>query len=104
MSRRQEAQLQSILEVDRLVHEPARLAILTVLASADEVDFLFLQKVLGLSKGNLSSHTQKLEGAGYLETLKTFRGRLPATSFRITPEGKQALETYQAQLRKALGP
>ncbi|HJV91178.1 MAG TPA: transcriptional regulator [Holophagaceae bacterium] len=104
MSRRQEAQLQSILEVDRLVHEPARLAILTVLASAAEVEFLFLQKVLGLSKGNLSSHAQKLEGAGYLETLKAFRERLPVTSFRITPEGRAALETYQAQLRKALGP
>lgn len=104
MSRRQETQLQSILEVDRVVHEPARLAILTVLASAEEVEFLFLQKVLGLSKGNLSSHTQKLEAAGYLETIKAFRARLPVTTFRITPEGKQALEAYQSQLREALGP
>ncbi len=103
MSKRQEAQLQSILDIDRVIHEPARLAILTVLAAAEEVEFLFLQKVLGLSKGNLSSHTQKLEGAGYLETLKAFRGRLPVTTFRITEEGRTALEGYQAQLRKALG-
>lgn len=103
MSKRQETQLHSILEIDRVVHEPARLAILTVLAAAEEVEFLFLQKVLGLTKGNLSSHTQKLEGAGYLETLKTFRGRLPVTTFRITEEGRHALEAYQTQLRKALG-
>jgi len=93
-----------ILEVDRVIHEPARLAILTVLASAEAVDFAFLQQVLGLSKGNLSSHSQKLDAAGYLETLKTFRGRVPATQFRITPEGRTALEAYQSRLRKALGP
>lgn len=103
MSMRQEAQAQSILEVDRVVHEPARLAILTVLAAAEEVEFLFLQKLLGLSKGNLSSHTQKLEAAGYLETRKAFRGRSPVTTFRMTPEGIVALETYQANLRKVLG-
>jgi DNA-binding transcriptional ArsR family regulator len=102
MTRRQEAHLQSLLEVDRVVHEPARLAILTVLAAAEEVEFLFLQKVLGLSKGNLSSHAQKLEGAGYLETLKSFRGRLPATAFRITPEGREALEGYQSRMRQIL--
>ena len=54
----------AILDLDRMVHEPARLAILTVLASAEEVAFLFLQRVTGLSKGNLSSHTQKLEAVG----------------------------------------
>lgn len=104
MSRRQEQQVQSILEVDRVIHEPARLAILTVLASAEAVEFRFLERVLGLSKGNLSSHAQKLEGAGYLETLKSFRDRIPMTTFRITGEGRAALESYQAQLRKALGP
>lgn len=102
MTRRQEAHLQSLLEVDRVVHEPARLAILTVLAAAEEVEFLFLQKVLGLSKGNLSSHAQKLEGAGYLETLKSFSGRLPVTAFRITPDGRDALEGYQSRMRQVL--
>ena len=92
----------AILDLDRMVHEPARLAILTVLASAEEVAFLFLQRVTGLSKGNLSSHTQKLEAGGYLETLKTFQRRIPVTSFRITEDGRAALRTYHMQLRALL--
>lgn len=98
-----EAALQTILDLDRMVHEPARLAILTVLAAAEEVEFLFLQKVTGLSKGNLSSHAQKLEAAGFLETRKSFRGRIPATAFRITATGRAALEAYHQQLRTMLG-
>ena len=94
--------LEPILTVDRMVHEPARLAILTVLASAEEVAFLFLQRVTGLSKGNLSSHTQKLEGAGYLETVKVFQGRIPVTRFRITEAGRTALAAYHQQLRALL--
>ena len=94
--------IQPILALDRMVHEPARLAILTVLAAAEEVAFLFLQRVTGLSKGNLSSHTQKLEAAGFLETLKTFQGRIPVTSFRITEEGRTALGAYHQQLRALL--
>ena len=94
--------LQPILTLDRTVHEPSRLAILTVLSAAEEVEFLFLQRVTGLSKGNLSSHTQKLEVAGYLETVKAFRGRIPVTSFRITDEGRVALKAYHKQLRALL--
>ena len=92
----------AILDLDRIVHEPARLAILTVLASAEEVAFLFLQRVTGLSKGNLSSHTQKLEAAGYLETVKVFQGRIPVTSFRITEDGRTALHLYHQQMRALL--
>ena len=98
----QESQAHSILDLDRMVHEPARLAILTVLAAAEEVAFLFLQKVTGLSKGNLSSHTQKLEAAGFLETVKAFQGRIPVTTFRITEEGLAALQAYHHQLRALL--
>ena len=97
-----ETDLQSILDLDRMVHEPARLAILTVLASAEEVAFLFLQRVTGLSKGNLSSHTQKLEAAGYVETVKVFQGRIPVTSFRMTKDGQVALHAYHKQLRAML--
>lgn len=94
--------MKAIQDLDRMVHEPARLAILTVLSAAEEVEFLFLLKVTGLSKGNLSVQAQKLEGAGYLQTLKAFRGRVPVTSFRITAEGKAALLTYHNQLRALL--
>ena len=92
----------AILDLDRTVHEPARLAILTVLASAEEVAFLFLQRVTGLSKGNLSSHSQKLEAAGYLDTVKAFQRRIPVTSFRITEDGRTALRAYHQQLRALL--
>ena len=94
--------LQPILTLDRVIHEPARLAIITILASAEEVEFLFIQRVTGISKGNLSSHTQRLEGAGYLETLKSFRGRIPVTSFRLTEDGRTALLAYHRQLRALL--
>jgi DNA-binding MarR family transcriptional regulator len=94
--------LRSIMDLDRMVHEPARLAILTVLAAAEDVEFLFLLKVTGLSKGNLSVQTQKLDAAGYVQTTKGFRGRVPVTSFAITAEGRKALAAYHAQLRALL--
>ncbi len=97
-----EAPLKSILDLDRMVHEPARLAILTVLSAADEVEFLFLLKITGLSKGNLSAQAQKLETAGYLKTIKAFRGRIPVTSFKITPNGKQALITYRTHMKELM--
>lgn len=95
--------LQSLLDLDRLVHEPARLAILTVLAAADEVQFKFLEEALGLTRGNLSSHVSKLEDAGYLTVTKAFEEKLPVTSYRITARGRKALETYRAAMLQGLG-
>ena len=94
--------VQSILELDRVIHEPARLVILTVCNSAEEVEFKFLETATGLSKGNLSSHTSKLEQAGYLEVHKAFRGKMPVTSFKITFAGRDALGAYWAALRDAI--
>lgn len=96
------ADLEGFLTVDRVVHEPARLVILTVLAQAEEVEFRFLETVCGLTKGNLSSHISKLEEAGYVTVRKFFRGKLPATSLRITRPGRAALRKYRVQLSKAL--
>ena len=96
------ADLESLLTLDRVVHEPARLVILTVLAEAEEVEFRFLERVTGLTKGNLSCHIAKLEEAGYLVVKKFFRGKLPATSLKITRSGRSALKTYRQQLNHAL--
>jgi DNA-binding transcriptional ArsR family regulator len=96
------ADVRSFLDVDRVVHEPARLAILTVLAEADEVEFRFLEKVTGLTRGNLSSHASRLESAGYIDVRKEFRGRTPVTSYRITDEGRAALMTYRAHVRATM--
>ena len=94
-------QLQTLLKLNRLIHEPARLAFLTVLASADEVAFKFLETVTGMSKGNLSSHSSKLEEAGYIEVIKGFQGRKPVTKFKLTPTGRAALAAYWQQLHEA---
>ncbi len=96
--------LRGLLELDRLVHEPARLAILTVLAEADEVEFRFMEAVTGLTRGNLSSHASKLEEAGYITVEKAFRGRTPVTSYRMTDAGREALSTYRERLRAAMTP
>lgn len=94
--------VRALLELDRLVHEPARLAILTVLAAAEEAEFRFLEETTGLTKGNLSSHLSKLEAGGYLTVKKSFKGKLPATSLRITREGRRALDGYRRRLLDGL--
>lgn len=93
--------LQALLAVDRVIHEPVRLAILSILAGAQGVEFKFLEGTLGLSKGNLSSHATKLEEAGYIEITKAFRGKTPVTTYHITPAGRKALDGYWLALRGA---
>lgn len=95
--------MENFLSVDRLVHEPARLVILTILSEADEAEFLFLERVSGLTKGNLSAHISKLEEAGYVEVRKFFRKKFPVTSLKITKSGRRALNIYRKQLKEALG-
>lgn len=90
--------IRKLLELDRMVHEPARLAMLTVLSSAESVEFKFMEQITKLSKGNLNSHATKLESAGYIEVTKAFRGKIPVTSFRITPLGRDALAAYWQHL------
>lgn len=85
-------------DLDRTIHEPARLRILTILSGVDEADFNFLLNTVGLTKGNLSSHMDKLEKAGYVTIVKTFNGRIPHTDFTITAEGRSALEKYWEEL------
>lgn len=90
--------LGSFLQLDRLVHEPARLLILSILAGADAVEFRFIETLSGLSKGNLSSHMSKLEGAGLIAVDKAFRGKLPVTTLRLTRAGRLALGDYRQRL------
>ena len=94
--------IDSLLAVDRVIHEPARLVVLTILAEAEEVEFKFLEQVTGLTKGNLSSHLAKLEDAEYVEIKKSFRGKIPLTTLKITRRGRQALGHYRKQFKSAL--
>jgi len=80
--------------IDRVVHEPARLALLTALSACESADFLYLQRLTGLSKGNLSGHLTKLEGAGLVQIDKHFVGKVPQTTARLTDEGRTAIAQY----------
>lgn len=85
--------------LDKLIHEPARLAIMSALDACTLAEFLFLQELTGLTKGNLSSHLSKLEKAGYLQIDKQFvRKKIPHTTIRISREGKTAIAKYWEQL------
>ncbi len=83
---------------DPLVHAPARLMILTILHHAERVDFLYLLRETGLTKGNLATHLSKLEASRYLEVEKTYRGKVPLTLYRMTEEGRAALRAYGKHL------
>ena len=92
----------AMAEVDRLIHEPARLMIVTVLNTVEEADFLYLLHTTGLTRGNLSAHLSKLAEANYVEIEKTYRGKIPQTLLRITPVGRKAFETYRDHLKKIM--
>ena len=91
--------LRSLVEVDRVIHEPARLLIVTLLYAVESADFLYLLRETGLTKGNLSTHLTRLEQAGYVQIAKSFRGKIPQTLCRLTTQGRVAFETYRAQMR-----
>jgi len=91
--------LQDLATLDRVIHEPARLAIMTVLYAAGEADFLYLQHECGLTQGNLSSHLARLEEAGHVKIEKTFKGKYPLTICRLTRSGRAALESYAQKIR-----
>ena len=90
-------------ELDRLIHEPARLLLVSNLAIVEEADFVFLSARTHLTAGNISSHMSRLEAAGYVEVEKTFSGRKPRTTYRLTDTGRAAFERYRSQVRDLLG-
>ena len=92
------AEVHQALTLDRVVHEPARLAIMAILNSAEEVDFAFMQAATGLTKGNLSRQASKLEETGYVAIRKYYKGKIPATGYRITPQGRAAFAAYWERL------
>jgi DNA-binding MarR family transcriptional regulator len=94
--------LAGITEIDRIVHEPARLAIMALLYVVESADFTFLMNQTGLSWGNLSAHMSRLEEAGYIEVEKSFKGRRPNTNLRLTPAGRNAFREYRLKLKEML--
>lgn len=95
--------LRHIADVDRVIHEPARLVIVSLLYALKEADFVFLQRESQLTRGNLSSHLARLEEAGYVRIEKTFRGKIPLTLCTLTRAGRAAFEEYRQAFKRALG-
>jgi DNA-binding MarR family transcriptional regulator len=92
-----------VSELDRVIHEPARLLIVALLHGVKEADFLYLLRESELTKGNLSSHLAKLEQAGYIQIEKTYRGKVPLTIAKLTKAGRAAFEGYRTSLSGLLG-
>jgi DNA-binding MarR family transcriptional regulator len=90
------------VELDRLIHEPARLLLVSNLAVVDEADFAYLSVRTRLTAGNISSHMSRLEDAGYVSIEKSFVGKRPRTTYALTAIGREAFERYRSQVSELL--
>ena len=95
-------ELQHISEIDKLIHEPARLAIMAQLYVVEKSDFLFLLPQTGLTTGNLSRHISKLEEAGYVKVEKEFLNKKPHTILQLTEEGRAVFGKYIEDMRNIM--
>lgn len=91
---------EEIVGLDKAIHEPARLAVLTALSSCISADFTFLQHLTGLTQGNLSGHLLKLEEAKLIEIEKKIIKKRPNTKVKLTPFGKKSIEAYWDQIER----
>ncbi len=94
-------ELRGLAQLDRMIHEPARLMILMVLFTVKSADFTFLINATELTDGNLSSHLSKLEQAGYIEVDKGYAGKKPRTLLCLTQAGRKAVEAYRTMMEQA---
>ena len=90
-------------ELDPLLHSQLRLAVMSLLLSVDEADFVYLKEQTGATSGNLSVQIEKLKEAGYIGVNKTFRGKMPCTLCSITKKGITAFDTYTQALQSYIG-
>ena len=86
--------------IDKLIHEPARLNIMTRLYVVESADFLFMMRQTGLTFGNLSAHMSKLEEAGYIDIIKEFVGKKPHTMLKLTNKGRRAFDDYRKKMKQ----
>lgn len=93
---------QPLPNINKLIHEPARLMILANLYVIESADFTYLMRQTGLTWGNLSSHMSKLEDAGYIEVLKEFKEKKPNTMLQLTSQGREAFRAYRKQMKQVL--
>ena len=94
--------MRSFGDVDRVIHEPARLKLMALLYVLDSADFTFLMTQTGMTWGNLSAHMSKLEKAEYIHVVKTFKGKRPNTMLSLTDAGRAAFQNYRQQMQQLL--
>lgn len=94
--------LASFSEIDRVVHEPARLMLMAALYVLESADYTFLMNITGVTWGNLSAHISKLEESGYVDVEKSFKGKRPNTMLRLTQEGRAAFRSYRRKMKLLL--
>jgi DNA-binding MarR family transcriptional regulator len=94
--------LTSFSEIDRVVHEPARLMLMAALYVLESADYTFLMNITGVTWGNLSAHISKLEESGYIDVEKSFKGKRPNTMLHLTPEGRDAFRSYRSKMKLLL--
>jgi DNA-binding MarR family transcriptional regulator len=94
--------LPEIMNIDRLVHSPARLSILTYLSAVEEGDAVYLLNQTGLTWGNLSANITRLQEAGYIEVVKEFKDKKPHTLLKLTDRGRKAFHDYQNKMKGLL--
>ena len=89
-------------DIDKIIHEPARLMIMSYLYVVESADFVFLRNQTGLTDGNLSSHLSKLESAGYVDIEKRFKGKKPQTMLKLSIKGREAFKQYRVKMERVL--
>jgi DNA-binding MarR family transcriptional regulator len=94
--------LHPLADIDRVIHAPARLMVLTYLYVVDRADYVFLSNLTGLTWGNLSSHISKLEESGYIEIEKKFVGKKPHSMVKLTDQGRVAFKEYKQNMQQVL--
>ena len=102
VERQIEQAVSALVNIDQIIHAPARLSVMTYLYVVESVDFVFLKNMTGLTWGNLSTHLAKLEEAGYVAIEKAFKGKKPHTMIRLTAEGRAAFREYKHDMQSIL--
>jgi DNA-binding MarR family transcriptional regulator len=98
----QDSELHPLAGIDQMVHAPARLMVLSYLYVVDSADYVFLMRLTGLTWGNLATHLNKLEEAGYITVEKSFVGKKPHSTLRMTDEGRVAFRAYKQSMQQVL--
>jgi DNA-binding MarR family transcriptional regulator len=93
-------ELNAIQNIDKIIHEPARLLLMAHLFVVESADYLFLQRQTGLTWGNISSHLRKLENAGYVAVEKEFIDKKPHTTLKLTDKGRKAFKEYRKNMKQ----